>query len=455
MENQIFRISLVVGPLSSENVIPLALPVIGGFLRSRGYQVRCWDFNIDFRTELKSKIQLEFLKMENWYGWTLAQPVVHEVNKFVYEWAKKIVEDKPHVVGFSTHITSAYTNLAIANAIKNIDPSIVTVFGGPECSYSWKSIIEKPEVDYVILGDGEYPFADLLDSILWQNSNSLPSSVIVKGSQKKNHSPAVNVQFESLPLPDYSSLDIRKYQRDGSTELPIFGSVGCTHHCTFCSRKFLHGSYRHKSSSRIISEIENCLKNYGVSKFYFVDSLINADLNHLHTWTSDVCNRKLKITWRANAVFRSGMSLDLLQTMHESGCNSINYGLESASPRVLMDMRKYSNIDIIEKIIQTTHDIGIRVTCFIILGYPIETKNDYEQTLEFLTRNKKYIDAVMVNTCYVGPGTILEENKGKYNIYGNGDTWYNNLSNSVDRKLKYDQVTNLLKETSVPIIELN
>ncbi len=453
MQMDKFRVSLVVGPLGSKNVIPLALPVIGSFLKSRGYHVSCWDFNIDFRNRLKVDTT-DFFIMEDWYGITPHGEIVHEVDKFIYGWARQVTEEKPRVVGFSTHITSVYSNLTLASAIKKLDPNIITVLGGPECLYSWELLIQRPEIDYIILGDGEYPFADLLDSIRWNKSSNLPPSVITKGKQTQHPISAINLHFASFPFPDYSLLNLNKYQFKGEMEFPVYSSVGCTHHCTFCSRKFLHGKYRHKSILRIVNELENCKNCYGVSKFYFVDSLINANLDQLQAWTSLVKDRKLNITWRANAVFRTGMSLELMNILHNSGCTSLNFGLESASPRVLKDMRKFSDIGVIERAIKSAHEAGIRVTCFIIVGYPIETENDFEMTIEFLIRNRKNIDGIMVNTCYVGPGTVLDDNKRNYKIFGGGDDWYNDISNPIERKVRFNQIISLLNESSIPIIDL-
>ncbi|MBK7885843.1 MAG: cobalamin-dependent protein [Bacteroidetes bacterium] len=67
------------------------------------------------------------------------------------------------VIAFSCYIWNITQTLAVARRIKAVNPAIKILLGGPEVSYEYDDFIALPEVDFIIVGEGEIPFGLFLD----------------------------------------------------------------------------------------------------------------------------------------------------------------------------------------------------------------------------------------------------------------------------------------------------
>ena len=444
------RITLVACPLGSRRVIPLALPSLAAFVETCGYYVTCKDLNLDFQSSLQvDSLDNHLLDVANWNRLRIGQQIESVLWSMTGGWVDAILRDRPTVVGFSVTEVSLYTSLMLARAIKVHEPTTVTVFGGPECMNSWAALIEEDAVDFVVLGEGERPFVDLLQALDRRQEHAAIPAVLDKRARLWPPRPAVNTDLDGLPYPDFSKMDFLGYAYQGVTELPILSSVGCVQDCTFCSRRFLHGTFRFKSSERIVNELQRGVESYGATSFFFVDSLINGRVPQLLRWTSRVASMQMRIQWHANAILSPRTSRELLDTMRRSGCIRLWYGLESGSSAVLNDMRKYADIEAIEGIIRDTHQAGILITCFLIVGYPTETETDFKATLHFVERNRRYIDAIFPSLCSVEAEAPLGQNRDRYGIVGSGRDWHSPISTLELREARLEQLQHLLNELDI------
>ncbi len=66
------------------------------------------------------------------------------------------------VVAFSCYIWNITQTLTVARKLKALNPDIKIMLGGPEVSYDWQDAIALPEVDYIIVGEGELPIEQFL-----------------------------------------------------------------------------------------------------------------------------------------------------------------------------------------------------------------------------------------------------------------------------------------------------
>lgn len=473
------KVVLVACPLGSPQAIPLALPCLAATLKVAGYDVICRDLNVELRDNMGSvtpgkvtygQIRQRGLQLD----WQIEQPWTTSGQRFVEMgqelqldieiqrvlknaadlWAREIVNTQARFVGFSVGVSNVAVSLMLAEAIKKLDRSLITIFGGTECLEGWPKLIVNTAVDYVILGEGESPLLDLLAQV---SAGMIPGEVpsLATKETSRRPIPAYNKNLDALPFPDFSVLDLERYARMGSVRLPMFTSVGCIHSCTFCCRRFQHGSYRQKSPSRIVAEFEHGVETYGINDFFIVDSLINARVDDLKEWASSVVDRDLGITWDANAVLRSEMTDDLLRILRRSGCTRLWYGLESGSQMVLTDMRKYAEMDSIARIFRSTHEAGILTTCFLIVGYPTETEREFQQTLEFLCRNAAYINTLYPQSCYIDQRMPLWHRKEKYEIIGGGNGWSNPNSTPEIRRDRMTRLSNASKDVGIICLDMH
>lgn len=444
------KVALVRCPLASHWNIPLALPSLAAFIEMYDYEVKCWDLNLEFQDFMNTKdLPLSLLDENKWYRLQIDSQIEAILSGLAKSWAEMILRDAPTVVGFSIPVVTVKASLILAQAIKMFDSNIVTVFGGPECMYSWPDLIKEDVVDFVILGEGEQPFVDLLQVLDRGGKQVHNPAVVTKDTCDQPHSVAINNDLDQLPYPDFSKMEFERYADHGVVDIPIFGSVGCVRNCTFCSRHFLNGKYRYKSSHKIVSELERAVELYGTKSFFFVDSLINGRIDQLSEWTSLVVDKQMGIRWHSNAILSPDTTKDVLRTMRQSGCIRLWYGLESGSPLILKDMKKLVDIPIIERVIRDTHDVGIIATCFVMVGYPTETEADFQATLDFLKRNKSHLDEVYPLLCEVQDETLLGGGKRKYGIVGSGYDWVNSTSNLDVRKKRLQQLLSVLQDLGI------
>ncbi len=171
------------------------------------------------------------------------------------------------------------------------------------------------------------------------------------------------------------------------------------------------------------------IENYGKKEFEIVDSVFNGNIKRVDDICELVIESRLDILWSAKTAFNKGMTYELLRKMKAAGCLSLAFGVESGSPRVLKDMRKNANFEEIKAIIKDTWRAGIMVNCFFIIGYPTETQEDFQLTLDFIKENAGYIYSFdQITGCHMEEGSYLGNNLDKYGIIMNDDGWYSSES---------------------------
>lgn len=91
----------------------------------------------------------------------------HKVNKASCDVIKEtLIEKKPDVIGFSIMHANRWGGIEIARIAKQIDPKVKIVFGGIGTTFLWKHLLKHfKEIDYAVLGEGEYTFLNLIKCI--------------------------------------------------------------------------------------------------------------------------------------------------------------------------------------------------------------------------------------------------------------------------------------------------
>ena len=163
-------------------------------------------------------------------------------------------------------------------------------------------------------------------------------------------------------------------------------------------------------------EIELLYKKYGIKHFCFADDCMTADQQKTIDFCNEIINRKLKIA--LNVTTRTDVvSLKLLRKLKEAGCYAINYGIESASVRILRLMDKKNSVENSRSAVELTKKAGIGVAALMITGNVGETIGTINQSIKFLQEtNPEFIGTV--GGLWVFPGTKIYRNlkvKGKIN----------------------------------------
>jgi radical SAM superfamily enzyme YgiQ (UPF0313 family) len=235
------------------------------------------------------------------------------------------------------------------------------MIGGPQCHQSyWQP---EPEYDYIITGEGEQLLLEALEEI---------ESGRRTGQQRwLRQIEGERLDLDQLPPPDYSYFDPLDFGFPNGVNAEL--SRGCTAKCVFCSETHFW-KYRGRQARNILEEVADLYFNRGVNVIWFLDSLVNGNLNELRAFCKGVIAREMKIAWTGYARCDGRMDLEYYKDLAASGCISLSYGIESGSTRVLADMDKGVTVEEMEQNLRHGKEVGVEAFSNWIIG--IREKND-------------------------------------------------------------------------------
>jgi len=291
---------------------------------------------------------------------------------------KRLEKDKPKVVGLSSLTSGIKSAVEIAKEIRShYKKKIVIGIGGSHINVDSGFINRHPYFDFEVVGEGEITLTKIVKKI--KNKGKL-SKKIFQGEIVKD--------LDSIPFPARDLINIYNYfpiEKLGSEEKPtaaIVGSRGCPYLCSFCSRNPEWRTVRFRSAKNIVDEMEEIAGEYG-GKFSFTDDAITLNRKIALELCREIINRKCDFHWlgmtRANCVDN-----ELLEKMKEAGCEELFFGVESGNPRVRNKViRKNLKDEEIRSALKLCQKIGIRASVFLMMGFPTETKEELEDTVNF------------------------------------------------------------------------
>ncbi|MDP8234009.1 MAG: radical SAM protein [Candidatus Saelkia tenebricola] len=403
---------------------PMGLAYVESYLNHKGYNSLVYDFNAKLYNSACEEGK-KFWDISTISALPLSEVVRNISEKFSEEIDRLagILTERPEsIIGFSVNLLSIHIASSIAQKIKSKNAKKLIVFGGPGCFWSYdRDVVPLGVVDVFVVGEGELPFYEVVDNFYkGLDSSNIKGIVIYKDGKLKDNTPANPVlDLDEIPYPTFEDFDLDDYgQGEQQATLPIGVSRGCISKCTFCVDHVMCNPFRMRSPEHVIKEMEYHISVNGINNFSFNDLLCNGHLGKLEKLCDLIIKRGLKIKWGSYAVARGDMHLRLLNKMKQAGCETICYGIESGSDKILKIMSKIYNSSDAEKVLRLTHKAGIKATFNIIIGYPGESKKEFKETLDFVKRNKKYITSIInVSTLFINPTASLGTNPEKFNIY--------------------------------------
>jgi len=209
----------------------------------------------------------------------------------------------------------------------------------------------------------------------------------------------------------------------------------------------------------MLREIRYHVEANGMRHFGFSDLACNGNPLALERFCDSLIDAGLDIVWYSYAIILPSLSTRLFQKMRASGCSAINFGLESASDRVLELMEKYYTGDLAERVIRDCHRSGIQVGLNIIVGYPGETRQYHMDTLAFLERNAPFISRIgNVGTLLLAENSRIERTPKDYGVIldSQNGTWITMDGNTVEeRNRRLEEVLLLLSDLGLKPVVVN
>lgn len=322
---------------------------------------------------------------------------------------KGIIEkQEPRIIGISS-TTETYKNaIRLAKLIKNIDASIIIIFGGCHVTFEYEEALNIDEVDYVIRGEGEITILELCNYLLrgkGQLSQINGISYKEKGIIYNNADRDFIEDLDILPFPDRRLFSMRKY----SVPASISTSRGCPGRCIFCAASALSGcKYRVRSAENIVEEFKY-LNSLGYSKIQIVDDTMTADLRRLNKFLKLLIEEDLNITWGCESRVDI-ISLELLQKMYKAGCRSIQFGVEAGNQKMLDCLKKKISLEQVKRVFKWCKEVGIKSASCLIIGQPFDTKNSIKDTIEMGLELQRLGAQIVFSISTPYPGTYMYNN---------------------------------------------
>jgi magnesium-protoporphyrin IX monomethyl ester (oxidative) cyclase len=258
---------------------------------------------------------------------------------------KVVAEKQPDIVGVSVPFTSQYKNSElVAKIVKEVNPKITVVFGGPDPSVRYQSILENVYCDYCIIGEGEQTFYEFL-----KNYSSPQALERVKGlAYKRNgtihYEPRpFNTDLDSLPFPAFHLIDMNSYLQNENLyrnrskvyqkSMSVITSRGCPYNCVFCSIRLHMGQkYRSHSPEYLMNLLRLCIEKYGITNFHFEDDNVSFDKKRFESILDSIVRDNLNIQWDTpNGVRIDSLNYEILKKMKQSGCVQVTLAIESGN----------------------------------------------------------------------------------------------------------------------------
>ena len=312
---------------------------------------------------------------------------------------------EPDILAFSAVFSAAH--LFLIRAIKRLKeqwPSATIIIGGNHATNTAEYFLENPDVDFVARGEAEISFNEFVKN--FGTTPQVPIQGIYSKETAGNGScMPVGERVEDLdeiPFPDWDLIDMAVYTRtkwgrgskniyarDDRRMASIMTTRGCPFSCTFCASHTTSGrKMRYRSVENVISEIDLLNKKFGVNLISVEDDLFTANRKKVIPLLKAIRDKKSEIEG-FEFQFPNGLSVntlsdDVMDALIECGMTYVNIAVESGSEYVQRKViKKNCNLKRAKEVVKYLRDRDVTTRCFFILGFPGETKELLQETVDF------------------------------------------------------------------------
>lgn len=270
-------------------------------------------------------------------------------------------------------------------------------------------------VDYVIRGEGEETLKELLQALERKEDPSSIRGIAYNEKAVSTVTPprAVIRDLDSLPLPAWDLIDMEAYRQlwlkhHGYFSLNLATTRGCPFKCNWCAKPIYGNRYNSRSVSQVVDEIELLLKNYKPDHFWMSDDIFGLKPGWVTSFRDEVKKRGLTFNYKIQSRVDLLVEENTIDALAESGAETVWVGAESGSQKILNAMDKGTTVEQIRETRLLLKQKGIKAAFFLQFGYPGESKEDINATLQMVLDLMP--DEIGISVSYPLPGTKFYEN---------------------------------------------
>jgi len=347
----------------------------------------------------------------------------------------------------------------IALIAKQIQPDLPVVVGGPYPSSYTEQVMADLNIDYAVLGEGELTTDELscalndhrpvdhIDGLAWRENGVL----------RINPRERYIEDVDELPFPAWDLIDIGSYKafdrmsRIGTKNyIGIFTSRSCPFQCIYCHKMFGKG-FRKRSPENVLKEIKMLYNQYNVREFEIIDDCFNLDLTRAKRIFDLIIESgmKLRIMF-PNGIRGDHLDEEFLSKGRQAGVVYMSFAIETASPRLQKMIRKNVDLQKIAANIALAGKYHILTLGFFMLGFPTETSEELQATIDFAVRSKLHAVNFFAVTPFEGTELATMAKEMGKPVFSNFDSafmsnCFTNLTDIPDKKLKWLRQRGLIK----------
>lgn len=273
--------------------------------------------------------------------------------------------------------------------IHGVNPKAKIIVGGPHASALPKDIYEIG-ADWAVKGDGEAMLYYLLTGKVTYYSS-----------------------LNELPWPDRELFGLENYHRTihGENAIHVVTLRGCPYKCHFCHKSSVGTRVQYRSVSNVMAEIDYLIDKYNTRAFVFYDDIFTLKKERCIAFCEEFYHRG--IIWRAWA--RADLvDREILEAMQTAGMQSITFGIESGSDKILTNINKRTTREKNKKALLLCKELGIPVRCSLMFGNPGETIDTVNETIRMVEECQP--DEWNLAVLAPVPGSEFWENPEKYGL---------------------------------------
>lgn len=337
-----------------------------------------------------------------------------------------VLGHRPRIVGITAVTISVYNAARFAELVKQADPTIITVLGGPHITAVPEETMRLfPVFDVGAIKEGETTVVELAETVRNGGDLRKVNGLLLRDGDRILHTGEreILMDLDSLPFPAWDLLPpLDKFYRPSTfsyKRLPsstLITSRGCPAKCIFCDTSVFGGRWRGYSAKRVIAMIKLLMSKYGIRDIQFLDDLFVVNRCRLIEFCKIMVEEKIDVTWSCQARV-NGVNPDVLKMMADAGCWQMTYGMESANQEILDVLDKRVKVEQIANAIKWTHEAGMRVKGLFMAGNPLETRETLAKTERFIEETG--IDDVSWAAFTPLPGTAIYKTARQYGTFEN------------------------------------
>jgi len=298
---------------------------------------------------------------------------------------------RPAFIGFSCTTSSFLDGVRLASLARAELPGIRTLFGGPHVSALREAIVrDYPEVDFVVVGEGEQTLAELVAAD-GEGAERIPGVVCRRGGEAVfSGFRDASLALDSLPFPAYEKL----HGYPHAYRLPIFNyprtpnsscisSRGCPYACSYCDRSVFRRTFRYNSATYLYEHLKYLRQRFGIRHVNFYDDQFTFNQERVEEFCRLMIDGPLGMTFNC-ALRAEHVDFELLSRMKEAGCWMASLGIETGDPELLAQHRQNADLEMLADKIRLIKKAGIRVKGLLMMGLPGETEQSIRRSMAYV-----------------------------------------------------------------------